>query len=88
MTTNADLRAYHSDATLKARFLDEIGQHEAADMLIKGTYGNGLGDCGFRGCAIGCALHSLNKIQGKPESELARHTGDHARYVTDLGLPL
>jgi len=85
---NADLRTYLGDPDLKASFLEEIGKHEQADMLRKGSYGNGIPDCGFKGCAIGCALHSLNKLQGKPPSELANDTGNHERYVTELGLPL
>ena len=33
------LVTYLGDATLKARFLAEIGQHEAADAIAKGSYG-------------------------------------------------
>ncbi len=77
------LLTYHGDDALKVAFLREIAAHEAADQLIKGTYGRMNGH--FRGCAIGCSLHSLNRIQGKPELE---KTDAHARIPTELGWPL
>src|SRR5438034_777684 len=80
------LQTYLNDPTLKANFLIEIGKHEQQDQIIKGTYGrmNGM----FKGCAIGCALHSLNILQGKTGKASAEATGDHRRYETELGLPL
>jgi hypothetical protein len=72
---------YLNSPQLKADFLGEIGKHEAADAFMKGSYGEGSGK-NFRGCAIGCSLHSLNKINGKKQK-----TGDHARYEKELGLP-
>ena len=52
----APLVSYHGDANLKASFLREIAAHEEADQFLKGTYGEMNGH--FRGCAIGCSLHS------------------------------
>ena len=74
---------YLSDQALKTAFLEEIGKHEAADQLVKGNYGymNGL----FKGCAIGCSLHSLNLIHGKPD---LYETGNHRRMMHELGWPL
>ena len=83
--TNAKLRAFHGDPALKAAFLEQIGQHEVADMIVKGTYGKSV-DGGWKGCAIGCSLRSLNKIQGK--AKIDRATGDHERFPPELGLPL
>ena len=77
------LLTYHADPQLKAALLAELAKHEAADQFVKGTYGRM--NAHFRGCAIGCSLHSLNVILGKPEQE---RTGDHSRYMTELGWPL
>lgn len=76
---------YLNDAKLKADLLVEIGKHEAADQIIKGSYGT-TRDGIFKACAVGCSLHSLNVLQGKAEP--GAHTDDHARYVKELGLPL
>lgn len=77
------LITYLGQPDLKAAFLAEIGKHEAADAFIKGTYGRMDGH--FRGCAIGCSLHSLNVLQGRREDE---RTDAHARYEPELGLPI
>jgi len=79
-------QTYLNSPQLKADFLAEITKHEAQDALIKGTYGQMNGT--FKGCAIGCSLHSLNVLQGKTGAEAATRTGDHARYETELGLPI
>jgi hypothetical protein len=78
------LRSYLGDPQLKAALIAEIAKHEAADMIAAGTYGEGAG-CSWRGCAIGCSLRSLNRINGQPEDE---STGVHERYPKELGLPL
>lgn len=81
------LITYHNDPALKAALLIEIGKHEAADMLVKGHYGEMNGH--FTGCAIGCSLHSLNLLQGKHgrEAEL-EGTSHHDRFASELGWPL
>ena len=79
------LLTYRNDAALKAAFLAEIMKHEAQDAIIKGTYGRM--NSHFRGCAIGCALHSLNILQGKTGPALLEQTGLHQRYEAELGLP-
>ena len=84
MSTTVKLRSFLGDPALKTAFVREIGAHEEADMLMKGTYGEGAG-CDFRGCGIGCSLHSLNKIQGRPDFGA---TDAHARYPSELGLPI
>mgnify|MGYP001566569647 CR=1 FL=1 len=78
-----ELITYLGDENLKRDFLMELGKHEAADAIMKGTYGrlNGV----FRGCAIGCALNSLNTLHGKPP---LHQTDNHARMPIELGWPL
>ena len=44
--------SYHSDATLKARYLARVAGHAAADEIIKGRYWEG-----GKGCAVGCTIH-------------------------------
>ncbi len=78
-------RSYLDDPALKAAFLMEITKHEEADALAKGTYGKMNGS--FKGCAIGCSLHSLNILQGKKGAARHAHTDQHARYEAELGLP-
>ena len=53
--------AYHGDETLKARLVAEMEAHRAQDQIVQGQYGAGDGG-DFRGCAVGCALHSLFHI--------------------------
>ena len=81
-----DLVTYHGDADLKAAFLYEIGKHEAADAIIKGTYAQM--NSHFQGCAIGCSLYSLSVLQGQSPAVAAQRTGEHARIPTELGWPL
>ena len=45
--------AFHNDATLKARKLDQVRAHEAADEIVKGQYWEH-----GKGCAVGCTVHS------------------------------
>lgn len=54
---------YNNDPALKAAFLAEVRRHQDADQIVKGAYGE-IVDGKWRGCAIGCAIHSLNTIQG------------------------
>lgn len=71
------LLTYLGDPTLKQALLAEIAKHEAADV-IRGR---------FRGCAIGCALHSLNIVQGKVGPDAVTRIGNHARFEQELGIP-
>jgi hypothetical protein len=80
------LRTYLGDTNLKAAFLAEITKHEEQDALVKGSYGEMDGS--FKGCAIGCSLHSLNVLQGKTGKASTVDTGNHRRYEAELGLPI
>src|SRR3990167_2686978 len=80
----SNLITYLGKPELKEAFLLEIGKHEAADQLVKGYYGQMDGQ--FTGCAIGCSLHSLNVLQGKPA--VIDNVGLHERVPAELGWPL
>ena len=68
---------YHNDPALKAAFLEQITAHEQADRIIQGEYWDG-----FKGCAVGCSVESLNHINGTTYKH-----GDHAAYAEALGIP-
>lgn len=73
--------AYKNDQGLKDLLVKEIENHRKQDQIIQGTYGRGTGK-NFKGCAVGCAIHSLNTKLGKRYS-----TSDHSVYETELGIP-
>ena len=74
------LKAFHGNAQLKKDMVAEILNHQKQDQIIKGTYGkeNGI----WKGCAVGCSIHSLNIKYGK-----SIDTGNHNAYETELGIP-
>ena len=75
------LIAYKGDKKLKTMFVREIGLHEKADQIVQGTYGiDSNGD--WKGCAVGCSIHSLNRKLHKEYK-----TDDHSVYETELGIP-
>ena len=75
------MTAFHGDASLKADILAEIQIHRDLDQIAKGTYGSEKnGD--WRGCAVGCSIHSLNRKRGTQF-----RTDDHAAYETGFGIP-
>ena len=75
------LLAYLGQPTLKTRMLAEIEEHRKADQIVPGLYGNYLAKH-FIGCAVGCALHSLNRI-----TQDAKPTDMHERFPSELGIP-
>jgi hypothetical protein len=74
--------AYLGDHQLKSDFVEEVRWHREQDRLIKGQYSDGHGD-NFRGCAVGCSLHSLNKRRG-----LELDVSNHMAYEEHLGIPV
>ena len=44
--------SYHSDETIKTRYLARLAAHADADEIIKGRYWEG-----GKGCAVGCTIH-------------------------------
>lgn len=67
--------------SLKDKMVAETIKHREADQIVQGTYGQ-TEDGKWRGCAVGCAIHSLNKIKKKDLK-----TSDHTLYETYLGIP-
>jgi hypothetical protein len=72
--------SYHNDDNLKRLIVLEMQKHKDNDQFIKGAYGreNGV----FKGCAVGCAIHSFNN---------ALHTNyltnDHIVFEEAIGVP-
>jgi len=58
-------------------------KHREADDFIKGTYAK-FEEYGFRGCAIGCAIHDAKQAGHLPES---LEDGDHAGLSAATGIP-
>ncbi len=82
MTNTQTLVAYHGDPELKARFLQELQWHQDQDAIIQGTYGDTDDGGEWKGSAVGCSIHSMNRINGTSLS-----TGDHSAYEPTLGIP-
>src|SRR4051812_321342 len=74
------LTSFNNDKKLKVMILEEVVNHRKQDQIIKGTYGTENGK--WKGCAVGCSIHSLNIRLGKEYS-----TSDHTVYETELGIP-
>jgi len=74
------LQAFHKDPKLKKDMVAEILNHQKQDQIVKGTYGQENGK--WRGCAVGCSIHSLNIRYGKNIP-----TGEHKAYEAELGIP-
>src|ERR1700704_2903659 len=75
------LIAFHNDHQLKADVLAEVERHRLNDQIVKGAYGKGSNG-GWKGCGVGCSLHSLNLIRGT-----AFKTSDHSAYEKGFGSP-
>ncbi len=65
----------------KTALLTEIEKHRQADQILQGTYGKEESGI-WRGCAVGCSIHSLSIMEGKDLK-----TSDHHLYETELGIP-
>jgi hypothetical protein len=50
-----ELRSFHNDLAVKAKYVGRVRAHIAADHLIRGTGWNGA-----RGCAVGCTLEAYD----------------------------
>jgi hypothetical protein len=75
------LVAFNSDTNLKTMLLEEVENHRKADQIIQGTYGKDV-DGKWKGCAVGCSIHSLNIKLGKEYA-----TDDHSVYPKEIGIP-
>lgn len=70
-------------AAQKKEFLDQAKKHYAADMLLKGTYGND--ENGFKGCSVGCHLHHINPDMSADDIEY--FDGKHKIVADYYGYP-
>ena len=64
----------------KDMMVAEIKRHQDLDMIVQRTYGEENGT--WKGCAVGCSIHSINIKLKKKYS-----TSDHSVYETELGIP-
>jgi len=70
--TNTKLLAFHGDPAIKAKYVARLQMHHAQDQIVQGFYAEGDPEkAEFRGCAIGCVLHSDN----------------HSAYPDEIGYP-
>ena len=67
---------------LKNEIVTEIIRHRKADQIIQGTYGTGNGD-EWKGCAVGCAIRSLNIKKG-----MNLNVSSHIVYEDQFGIPV
>src|ERR1700682_1649930 len=57
--------AFHSDPSVKEKYLNRVLAHRAADEIIHGTYWTGS-----KGCAVGCTVHQDSDAHTAFETEL------------------
>ena len=65
------MKAFHNDKAVKKKYIARVLEHQKADQVMRGRYWDKQPDGVFRGCAVGCTLHS----------------GEHQAYETELGIP-
>src|SRR5581483_8713347 len=76
------MKAYKNDPEFREAFIREMQWHRDMDKLKKGTYGEGSnGD--FRGCAVGCGIHSLARLQKRKLD-----TSNHSILAAELDIPV
>lgn len=73
--------SYNNDINLKELLIKEMIKHKEHDQFITGTYGRN-DDGNFKGCTIGCAIDSINKILGR-----SYYTNNHRVLGSILYLP-
>lgn len=87
------MQAFHNNPDLKAAVLGLLAQHREADRIVKGTYWREYEWDDDRermvkfpepkGCAVGCTLESIRKIEGLPSID---HQ-ERSLYERYLGVP-
>ena len=87
------MKAFNNDAQLKSDLIAEVIKHRKYDAIVKGSYGDMPGieaensygdeeeDVIFKGCGIGCTIHSYAIIKG-----VVLDTSDHKIYE-QFGIP-
>ena len=58
-------QAFKNDPELKSAFMAQMEWHREQDKIVGGIYGAEFNNGDFRGCFVGCSIHSLAVIQGK-----------------------
>ncbi|HOA80721.1 MAG TPA: hypothetical protein PKK61_06635, partial [Defluviitaleaceae bacterium] len=71
--------SYHNDENLKKLIVCEMRKHQEQDQLVKDTYCLEEGGK-FKGCAVGCAIDSINIALGK-----RYRNSDHKVFEEELG---
>ena len=72
--------SYHNDKKLKTSIVKEMKLHQKQDRFIKGSYSKING--GFHGCAVGCAIDSMNKVLKKEYAY-----DNHVNFEEAIGVP-
>ncbi len=72
------MRAFTDTTMTKPELVAEMKWHQEQDNFMKGTYS----DLGGKGCAVGCAIMSLNK-----KKNLNIYVGSHDSYEPHFGVP-
>ncbi|MFS4438581.1 hypothetical protein ACMA5I_10235 [Paracoccaceae bacterium GXU_MW_L88] len=75
------MKTFNDDPALKELLLKETIAHREADELVRGTY-NETDSETFKGCAVGCAVDTLNRKLGKDYNN-----GDHEALETEGWYP-
>lgn len=70
---------------LKSALVAEIRKHREQDQVIQGNYGT-YEDGRFRGCAVGCAIHSYLVAAGE-DSIVVGNSEYHDKYESLFGIP-
>ena len=78
--------SYNDDPGFASRFRAEMREHSEQDHLMRTSYGEECSDGVWRGCAIGCAVRSLDRITGASGREIWDYD-DHALVAARLGIP-
>jgi hypothetical protein len=74
------MQAFNNDTELKNKLVEQVIWHREQDRIIAGTYGK-FADKNFKGCAVGCSLHSYGII-----NKIEIDTSDHKSYEL-FGIP-
>ena len=70
---------------LKSALVAEIRKHREQDQVVQGTYGT-YEEGKFRGCAVGCAIHSYLVAAGE-DSIVVGNSEYHEKYEALFGIP-
>ena len=79
MKTN---QAFNNNPALKSALVEETELHRKRDQIVKGTYGKCEGTK-FKGCSIGCSIHSYNLRFDKKMS-----VSSHEVFETEFQIPV